>query len=160
MLFVCLFETSEGYKCLPFFLCQILDNYWPYKKKKKKKKQRSPRKLLCFSQISGKLTDFLLAVSRQRSFLFFWRRRGWGVYQVYQFYLTGMGWHSITMGTELNTGLLMAKFHTYKGKQHFYLPVGDEPNYAHSCVTHGATPTTVWLTASFPSVLYHADETC
>lgn len=65
----------------------------------------------------------------------------------------------ITVGAGLKAGLLMTKFHMYKDKQPLHLLVGDEPNYAHSCVTHGATPTAVWLAASFPRVLYHADET-
>lgn len=70
-----------------------------------------------------------------------------------------MCWLSITVGTGLKNGLLMDKFHMYKGKQHLHLSVGDEPNYAHSCVTHAATPATVWLSAFFPRVLCHRDET-
>lgn len=52
----------------------------------------------------------------------------------------------------------MAKFHVYQGKQHFHLPVGDEPNYACSCVTGGTTSATIWLSAHFPGVLCYSDE--
>lgn len=136
-------KLVESDKCLPFFFCQTLDNYWPYKKKEK---QRSPRKLLCFSQISDDWhTFFSILVG--------------GRVGVFCLYLAWMGWCSVTVGSGLKTGLLMAKFHTYKGKQHFSLPIRDEPNYAHSCVTHEATRGTVWLSASFPRVLYHGDET-